>query len=76
LKENFEKAGCFGTPTDFAVAYIILENNYKSWMRKASDHLFDLTTEYDDQESWKGCKFYIDWKIRYEYDTHVCSWDL
>jgi hypothetical protein len=75
LKESFVKAGCFGTPTDFAFAYIILENNYKSWMRKASDHQFDLVTEYDNQESWKGRKFYIDWKIRSEYDSHSIAWD-
>ena len=65
------KASCFGTPTALLLPTLF----WKSWMRKAEDHRCDLVTEYDNQESWKRHKFYIDWKIWSEYDSHSTSWD-
>jgi hypothetical protein len=71
LKSGFEHVGCFGTPTDFAFAYLILENNYQSWMKKGRDYKYKLVTEYDDRNVWKDRQFYAGWKIQYEYNTNA-----
>jgi hypothetical protein len=48
LKSSYEGPGGFGTPTDYAFAILILENNYEAWMRKGKDTMLDFTTEYED----------------------------
>lgn len=72
LRKEGEELDGFGTPTDYAFAYIILENNYESWVRRGREALFDFVTEYEDEGCGKR-SLYTERASRFEYDIKAAN---